>query len=105
VESHSSRAIQLRVPRLLVEIDPDGLERALNNLIDNALEHGAPPVEVSGLRQGDSVLLRVDDHGPGIPTETLRCLDHQGRLALLQAPSGGLRAELRLPAAKNQHQS
>ena len=125
VASHSSRAIQLRVPRLLVDLDPDGLERALNNLIDNALEHGAPPVEVSALRQGDSVLLRVDDHGPGIPTETLLampgpsrsndrqrqrhrglglaiverfCLDHQGRLNLLQAPGGGLRAELRLPA-------
>jgi two-component system osmolarity sensor histidine kinase EnvZ len=124
VASHSSRAIQLRVPRLLMELDPDGLERALNNLIDNALEHGAPPVEVSALRQGDSVLLRVDDHGPGIPTETLLampgpsrsndrqrqrhrglglaiverfCLDHHGRLNLLQAPGGGLRAELRLP--------
>ena len=125
VASHSSRAIQLRVPRLLVDLDPDGLERALNNLIDNALEHGEPPVEVSALRRGDSVLLRVDDHGPGIPTETLLampgpsrsndrerqrhrglglaiverfCLDHQGRLNLLQAPGGGLRAELRLPA-------
>lgn len=132
VASHSSRAIQLRVPRLLVELDPDGLERALNNLIDNALEYGAPPVEVSGLRQGDSVLLRVDDHGPGIPTETLLampgpsrsndrqrqrhrglglaiverfCLDHQGRLALLQAPGGGLRAELRLPAARKRQPS
>ncbi|MFN4866476.1 MAG: sensor histidine kinase [Cyanobium sp.] len=132
VASHSSRAIQLQVPRLLVELDPDGLERALNNLIDNALEYGAPPVEVSGLRQGESVLLRVDDHGPGIPTETLLampgpsrsndrqrqrhrglglaiverfCLDHQGRLALLQAPGGGLRAELRLPATRKRHSS
>jgi two-component system, OmpR family, osmolarity sensor histidine kinase EnvZ len=122
--SHPSRLIRVRVPRLLVELDQDGLERALNNLIDNALEYGAPPVELSAARRGDTVLLRVDDFGPGIPTETLLampspsrstdrerqhhrglglaiverfCLDHQGRLLLLQAPGGGLRAELRLP--------
>jgi len=123
--SHPSRLIRLRVPRLLVELDPDGLERALNNLIDNALEYGAPPVDISAVRRGDTVLLRVDDHGRGIPSETLLampgpsrsndrqrqrhsglglaiverfCLDHQGRLSLLQAPGGGLRAELRLPS-------
>jgi hypothetical protein len=32
------------------------------------------------------------------------CLDHQGRLALLEAPSGGLRAELRLPVLLCQNQ-
>ena len=124
VGSHPSQLIRLRMPRLLVKLDPDGLERALNNLIDNALEYGAPPVQLSGVRQGNQVLLRVDDHGAGIATDTLLtmpspsrsndrqrqrhrglglaiverfCLDHQGRLALLEAPSGGLRAELRLP--------
>ncbi|MCP9778602.1 MULTISPECIES: HAMP domain-containing sensor histidine kinase [unclassified Cyanobium] len=124
VASHPSQLIRLRMPRLLVKLDPDGLERALNNLIDNALEYGAPPVQLSAVRQGSQVLLRVDDHGAGIATDTLLtmpgpsrsndrqrqrhrglglaiverfCLDHQGRLALLEAPSGGLRAELRLP--------
>ena len=124
VASHPSQLIRLRMPRLLVKLDPDGLERAFNNLIDNALEYGAPPVQLSGVRQGNQVLLRVDDHGAGIATDTLLtmpspsrsndrqrqrhrglglaiverfCLDHQGRLALLEAPSGGLRAELRLP--------
>lgn len=126
VASHPTQLIRLRIPRLLVRLDPEGLERALNNLIDNALEYGAPPVELSARRRGSDVLIRVDDHGPGIPTATLLampgpsrsndrqrqhhrglglaiaerfCLDHQGRLALLEAPSGGLRAELRLPIA------
>ena len=129
--SQPARLIQLRVPRLLVELDPDGLERALTNLIDNALEYGQPPVELSATTRGGALFLRVDDHGPGIPTDTLLtlpapsrsndrqrqrhrglglaiverfCLDHQGRLALLEAPSGGLRAELRLPVLLCQNQ-
>ena len=124
VASHPSRLIKLRLPRLLVNLDPEGLQRALNNLIDNALEYGAPPVELSAVRRGSDLLLRVDDHGAGIPTETLLaipgpsrsndrqrqrhrglglaiverfCVDHQGRLRLLEAPGGGLRAELQLP--------
>ena len=122
--SHPSRLIKLRLPRLLVNLDPEGLQRALNNLIDNALEYGAPPVELSAVRRGSDLLLRVDDHGAGIPTETLLaipgpsrsndrqrqrhrglglaiverfCVDHQGRLRLLESPGGGLRAELQLP--------
>ena len=124
VASHPSRLIKLRLPRLLVNLDPEGLQRALSNLIDNALEYGAPPVELSAVRRGSDLLLRVDDHGAGIPSETLLaipgpsrsndrqrqrhrglglaiverfCVDHQGRLRLLEAPGGGLRAELQLP--------
>jgi two-component system osmolarity sensor histidine kinase EnvZ len=122
--SQPAGAVELRVPRLLVRLDPEGLERALNNLIDNALKHGAPPVVLRASRRRQELCLQVDDHGPGIPTSTLLampgpsrsndrqrqrhrglglaiverfCLDHQGRLALLEAPGGGLRAELRLP--------
>ena len=124
VASHPSRLIKLRLPGLLVNLDPEGLQRALSNLIDNALEYGAPPVELSAVRRGSDLLLRVDDHGAGIPSETLLaipgpsrsndrqrqrhrglglaiverfCVDHQGRLRLLEAPGGGLRAELQLP--------
>jgi len=124
VASQPAGMVQLDVPRILVRLNPEGLERALNNLIDNALEHGKPPVELSARQRGPDLLLRVDDHGPGIPTDTLLampgpsrsndrqrqrhrglglaiverfCFDHQGRLALLEAPGGGLRAELQLP--------
>ena len=41
------------------------LERALRNLIDNAVVHGQPPVEM-GLRCNESTLLWVRDHGEGV---------------------------------------
>jgi len=50
---------------------PRLLRRLIRNLIDNALKHGAPPVEVV-LTCGDPlgvapVVIAVRDHGPGIP--------------------------------------
>ncbi|WP_300318612.1 ATP-binding protein [Accumulibacter sp.] len=53
-----------------VAIDAGNLQRLLDNLINNALQHGAPPVEVAlGLAGGAGATiasLRVRDHGPGI---------------------------------------
>lgn len=43
--------------------DPARLERALGNLVENALLHGASPVTLS-VRPG---LITVDDAGPGVP--------------------------------------
>lgn len=44
--------------------DRTALERAVGNLITNAVVHGAPPVEVSV--RGDGVV-EVRDHGAGVP--------------------------------------
>ena len=46
------------------------LEQIIDNLISNALKHGAgTPVEVSAELCGEQVCLRVCDHGNGIPVE------------------------------------
>ena len=50
-----------------VAITPGNLQRLLDNLIDNALQYGEPPVEVSlSLESATTITLRVRDHGPGI---------------------------------------
>jgi two-component system sensor histidine kinase KdpD len=52
----------------LVRADARQLQRALGNLIDNALRYGAgAPVSVRARASGGRVLIRVVDQGPGIP--------------------------------------
>ncbi|MBI1366666.1 MAG: HAMP domain-containing protein [Alphaproteobacteria bacterium] len=103
------------------------LKRAVRNLIDNAVKYGGG-AEVSTHRDGQYVIIRVDDSGPGIPHDDIGEMlmpfrrgdpsrsretggvglglsiaqaiahDHGGRLALNNRKNGGLRAELILPA-------
>jgi two-component system, OmpR family, osmolarity sensor histidine kinase EnvZ len=53
-----------------LEVPDLGLQRALRNLIDNALSHGAPPVEVEliqrATKSGAEMALTVWDHGAGL---------------------------------------
>jgi len=51
-----------RLPRAL-------LDRLVSNVVDNALEHGVPPVEIATRREGAQWIVEVRDHGPGIPPE------------------------------------
>ncbi len=51
---------------VLSRIKPTSLSRLVNNLIDNALAYGAPPVEVSATSHDGTVVIDVADRGPGI---------------------------------------
>jgi len=51
---------------LAVRGDRDRLEHVIQNLIDNAHKHGAPPVAVTATAVGDRVRLQVTDGGPGL---------------------------------------
>jgi two-component system sensor histidine kinase MtrB len=50
-----------------VRADKNRLERAVRNLLDNAERHAGGPCRLQVRRRGDSVVLRVDDSGPGVP--------------------------------------
>lgn len=69
----AGRAVQIRLPDDLAEVhaDPALLERALVNLLTNALRYsppGQPPI-VTASEHGGSVEIRVIDHGPGVPAD------------------------------------
>ena len=53
--------------------DPERLRQVFCNLLDNADKHGGSGgvVEVSTGREVDSVVIRIRDHGPGVPEDEL----------------------------------
>ncbi|MEO6714008.1 MAG: GAF domain-containing sensor histidine kinase [Mycobacteriales bacterium] len=72
---------------------PHLLTTALQQLIDNALLHGAAPIRVTASTQGPLVKVEVRDHGPGIPEDALG--EVLGRFrrtddAVLTRPGSGL---------------
>jgi two-component system, OmpR family, sensor histidine kinase KdpD len=92
--SGSSRGqrVDVRVPETIPPVlaDPVLLEQVLANLLDNAVRYAdGSPIAVVGRELGDSVELRVVDHGPGIPEpERERIFDQFYRLK-----GGGKRPE------------
>ncbi len=74
----SSLGARARGQRIVVDVaeslppvlaDPALLERAIANLVDNALihAHGDQPIRLEGVGSRDRVHLRIIDRGPGIP--------------------------------------
>jgi len=104
--------------------DPDLLEDVLTNLVRNAADamQGGGRIALSFAREGNDVLMQVDDDGPGIPERIRETLfrpfvstksggtglglalarkiveAHGGTIEAHQSPLGGARFEIRLPA-------
>ena len=79
--------IELDVPHeAIVHADAGRLAQALDNLLDNAIRHGAPPIGVVGAAVQDGVLIRVTDAGPGVPAQLVPRLFERFAIA---GPSGG----------------
>lgn len=140
-----TRAVGLRVPEALragidlgyqgpssplsIHGDPEVLQDMLDNLIDNVLRYAGrgahATVSVQALPDG-SVLLQVEDTGPGVPAEALARLgerffrvsgsgaygtglglvivrevaqQHGALVAFAMADGGGLRISLQFPGA------
>ena len=122
---HISCSLQGGLPE--VSADPTMLEQVIINLLKNAVEAmtAMPPderrIEVGVLRDGERIVVRVADHGPGIPQEVLARLFtpfyttkpdgmgmglaicrsivefHHGHLAAANNPQGGAEITFTLP--------
>jgi two-component system osmolarity sensor histidine kinase EnvZ len=57
-----------------VPLRTTAFERLVGNLVDNALRHGAPPVEIETRNANGTVIVEVADHGPGIPPDQVERL-------------------------------
>ncbi len=71
VEVSEGRVVEVAATPVVAEVDAGKVERIVDNLVTNALKHTPPgtKVSVSVAADGDAMLLRVDDSGPGIANE------------------------------------
>jgi PAS domain S-box-containing protein len=74
VEASEDRRIAVSTMPIVAEVDPAKLERIVDNLVTNALKHTPPGTSVSVSVTGDesSLILYVDDSGPGVPDDQKR---------------------------------
>jgi len=75
-ERLAARGFELKTaiePHLAARVDAQRLEQVLANLLENAIQHAAPPgpVSLAARREGAQVLISVADGGPGVPAESL----------------------------------
>jgi two-component system sensor histidine kinase KdpD len=111
-----------------VNADPDMMGLALRQLLGNAVKYSPPEtaIVVSASQAGDTVTIRVRDHGPGVPSDEFESIferfyrgkrtqesvagtgmglsiardivrAHQGRLWVENAPEGGALFSFTLP--------
>jgi signal transduction histidine kinase len=61
--------VDVDVPRISLRADPDSLPLAVRNLVDNAIRHAASRVRISARPLDTSVVIAVQDDGPGMKAE------------------------------------
>jgi signal transduction histidine kinase len=63
--------IRVNAPDQSVQLDPDRIRQAVQNLVDNALRHGRGPVTITATPRSGRLLIDVQDAGPGFPPTIL----------------------------------
>lgn len=88
-EEGARMGVDVEGQSVIVAGNRDLLRRLVRNLVENALRHGAPPVEVRIGTEGDTVTLTVSDGGGGIdPAERGRVFERFQRGAGKQNVEG-----------------
>lgn len=126
-QTRAGRNLTLKFsPTYSIAIRPLAMQRLLDNLVNNAYNYGGGNVRVESTINASDVVISVLDEGPGIPEshieKLLRPFErldtarsnaggsglglaiadriaklHQGKLELINRPTGGLEARLTLP--------
>ncbi len=107
---------------VIVSCRVNAIQRCLSNLVENACKYGGE-ARACVSKDGDEAIVTISDKGPGIPEDELErvfqpferltqhvpgtglgltitktiMVDHGGSVHLLNGPTGGLQAVLRLP--------
>jgi two-component system sensor histidine kinase KdpD len=128
------RRVGLELADISVEGDRTRLIEVVRQVVRNAAQYSPPdrPVEIRLTREGDTAVLTIVDHGPGIPEERREQVfttfpnwrpagyeevqgtglglfisrglvaEHDGDMSIQDAPGGGTMLRIRLPAGRDQ---
>jgi signal transduction histidine kinase len=125
---HDARGVRLDIDvaaDLRVRVAREDLDEMLGNLLDNACKWARTGAALTASRAGEQVVITIDDDGPGLAPALRRAVFERGMradeaapgsglglaivrdlaaacagsVALAEAPRGGLRVRLVLPAA------
>ncbi|HUE58946.1 MAG TPA: ATP-binding protein [Acidimicrobiales bacterium] len=67
--------VSVDIPKGITALaDPRRLEQIIANLVENAFQHGKPPVSIRSAVTGDEVRVIVADRGAGVPDEFVGAL-------------------------------
>lgn len=112
-----------KVPKLVISLKPHAIERALNNLIDNALKFAHEKVSMKLSNTSSHWYLYLEDDGEGVPEEYFKKIfqpffkldksshgfglglaivksviySHGGKIKLAKSKMGGLRVIIKVP--------
>jgi K+-sensing histidine kinase KdpD len=94
------RIVHVDVPPIVVHIDPAQTERILENLLVNARRHTPEDatIWVHASYEDEGLVLRVEDDGPGIPTDLRKVIFEPFRRGVSDDPSPGTGVGLSLVA-------
>jgi signal transduction histidine kinase len=124
---HAGRGLLIQVgvdPAHTVRSEREDLDEMLGNLLDNACKWGRSQIAIASTMSGQTVVITVDDDGPGLEPSMREAVLQRGvradeaapgsglglaivrdlaelyggSIALSGSPAGGLRARLQLPA-------
>ncbi|MGB2818344.1 MAG: ATP-binding protein [Burkholderiaceae bacterium] len=80
IEAQPASHVELRLARLKARGHRTELDRAIDNLLTNAMRYGRDPasgalnVSISLIRSDDTAIVAVADTGPGVPTDQIERL-------------------------------
>ena len=124
---HAGRGLAIQVavdPAHVVRVGREDLDEMLGNLLDNACKWGRSQIAIAATAEAHTVVITVDDDGPGLDASMREAVLQRGvradeaapgsglglaivrdlaelyggSIALSRSPSGGVRARLQLPS-------
>ena len=70
--------LEMNQTNTTLKVHASHIKRVMMNLIDNAIHHGLPPIEITSTKHGKIIKLTIKDYGKGLNKQTTTSQAQQG---------------------------